>query len=78
MKQIITILYETVAKKELSSSVELDTVWQMLGELEQRAPDEAEALHAAQECMISAVKRAEEDAFISGFRCAAALWRECV
>lgn len=78
MKRIVAILYETVAKKELLPSVELDTVWQMLGELEQRAPGEAEALHAAQECMISAVQRAEEDGFTSGFRCAAALWRECV
>lgn len=78
MQSMLQILYQKVGRDALHPSVELDAVWQMLGELEQRTPNEAEALRTAQEGILSAVQRAEEDAFASGFRCAAALWRECV
>lgn len=78
MKSILSTLYRECGKAELSPSVELDAVWQLLGELGARVPDEEKAILDIQECMLAAIKRTETDGFSCGFRCAAALWRECV
>lgn len=77
MESIIHTLYREIGKPALAPSVELDTVWQLLGELEQRVPRERVTAEDIREWMLSAVKRAEEDGFNIGFRCAAALTQEC-
>ena len=78
MKSILSTLYRECGKAELSPSVELDAVWQLLGELGARVPDEERALFDLRERMLEAVKRTDADGFSCGFRCAAALGRECV
>lgn len=78
MQSMLQILYQKAGRDAPHPSVELDTVWQMIDELEQRTPNEVEALRTVQEGILSSVKRAEMDGFTAGFRCAAALWRECV
>lgn len=77
MPSILFTLYQHYGQKSLSPSVELDTVWQLLGELETRQPDEKPALLATQEYLLSAVKRAEAEGFSVGFRTAMLLWWEC-
>lgn len=77
MPSILFTLYQQYGRKSLSPSVELDTVWQLLGELEKRHPAEKSALLAAQDHLLSAVKRAEAEGFSVGFRTAMLLWREC-
>ena len=73
MPSILFTLYQHYGQKSLSPSVELDTVWQLLGELETRQPDEKPALLATQEYLLSAVKRAEAEGFsVNG--CAGSSW----
>ena len=74
MQSILCILCRTAGEAALAPSAELDTVWQALANLERIAPEQIAALR---EGILCAVGRAEEDGFAAGFRCAAALVREC-
>lgn len=76
MEPIMKQLYRAASREECAPSVETDTVWQRLGELEKRAPKEHEWVADMQDCVLSAVKQAEIDGFTVGFRTAVRLLGE--